>query len=47
MKKARDAIIEDKFPAFVAEFMRRLFPDHNYPDWAEEAFLGVGISLIK
>jgi len=47
MKKARDAIIEDKFPAFVAEFMRRLFPDHQYPDWAEEAFLGVGISLIK
>lgn len=47
MMKARKAIIEDKFPAFVAEFMRRLFPDRKYPEWAEEAFLGVGISLVK
>lgn len=47
MMKARKAIIEDKFPAFVAEFMRRLFPDKKYPEWAEEAFLGVGISLVK
>eukprot|EP00088_Acartia_fossae_P020033 TRINITY_DN2172_c0_g1_i4.p1 TRINITY_DN2172_c0_g1~~TRINITY_DN2172_c0_g1_i4.p1 ORF type:complete len:409 (+),score=68.12 TRINITY_DN2172_c0_g1_i4:43-1269(+) len=45
MKRARDAIIEDKFPQFVAKFMLDLYPDKKYPDWAQQAFQGVGISL--
>jgi len=47
MKEARDSIIEDKFPEYVANFMLRLFPEKDYPDWAEKAFNSVGISLTK
>jgi len=45
MKKARQAIIEDTFPDFVAQFMINLFPDKNYPSWAQQGLSSVGINL--
>lgn len=45
MRRAREAIIRDSFPAFVREFFTALYPKDNYPSWAEDALKGVGIAL--
>jgi queuine tRNA-ribosyltransferase len=47
MREAREAIIQDKFPAFVKAFFQALYPDsQSYPSWAVNALRGVGIDLI-
>jgi tRNA-guanine transglycosylase len=49
MRGVRDAIIEDRFPAFLKQF----FADSHggdkakYPDWAVEALLTVGVDLME
>ncbi|KAH7631195.1 queuine tRNA-ribosyltransferase [Sordaria sp. MPI-SDFR-AT-0083] len=48
MGGARDAIIADKFPAFVKEFFNNLYPDRkSYPSWAVNALKTVGIDLFE
>jgi queuine tRNA-ribosyltransferase len=48
MGRIRQAIIADRFPAFVQEFFAALYPDATgYPDWAVVALQGVGIDLVK
>ncbi|KAK4100231.1 Queuine tRNA-ribosyltransferase [Parathielavia hyrcaniae] len=48
MRQARQAIIEDRFPAFVKSFFGNLYPDSSkYPSWAVDALKGVGIDLIE
>ncbi|EDQ92416.1 uncharacterized protein MONBRDRAFT_4956 [Monosiga brevicollis MX1] len=39
------AIIADRFPEFVIDYMQTLHPDGAYPDWAQEALASVGIHL--
>lgn len=47
MGSARQAIIEDRFPAFVREFFRKMYIEKTkYPDWAVDALRGVGIDLM-
>ena len=48
MREAREAIIADRFPAFVRTFFANLYPAREkYPSWAVNALQGVGIDLIK
>jgi tRNA-guanine family transglycosylase len=44
MRQVREAILEDRYPAFVKEFFRRYFSD-GAPQWAKDALKGVSISL--
>lgn len=47
MKEAREAIIADRFPAFIKAFFARLYPDKSqYPEWAVDALRGVAVDLI-
>ncbi|KAF2489127.1 queuine tRNA-ribosyltransferase [Lophium mytilinum] len=47
MQRARQAILEDKYPAFVKEFFGKLYPDKTkFPAWAVEALNGVGVDLL-
>lgn len=43
MKRARQAIIEDRYPAFASEFFKDYFPGKGAPQWAIDALAGVGI----
>ena len=43
MQRMRRAIAEDTFEQFVTEFMRNMFGDEAYPQWAMDAFNAVGI----
>jgi tRNA-guanine family transglycosylase len=46
MRRAREAILEDRFPAFVKEFFGRLYPDgQEKPTWARDALKGVGVVI--
>ncbi|KAL9989586.1 hypothetical protein ACROYT_G004150 [Oculina patagonica] len=45
MRDLRESIKQDKFPEFVQGFMKRMFPDNNYPDWAKNALASVNIFL--
>lgn len=46
MRGVRDAIIADKFPAFLRKFFADLYPDNEkYPTWAVDALRGVGVDL--
>lgn len=48
MKEVREAIIADRYPAFVREFFGRLYPDRTeFPEWAVRALKGVGIDLLQ
>ncbi|KAI9152072.1 Queuine tRNA-ribosyltransferase catalytic subunit [Paramyrothecium foliicola] len=52
MSEVRDAIIEDRFPAYVRQFFKDRYTaespaakDSLYPSWAVEALKGVGVDL--
>lgn len=48
MKEVREAIIADRYPAFVREFFGRLYPDRTeFPEWAVRALQGVGLDLLQ
>ena len=46
MLRLRDAIIQDKLPAFIQDFMIGIYPDKNYPQWATNALGSVGVKLL-
>lgn len=47
MGAARQAILEDRFPAFLREFYAKLYGDKTkYPDWLVKALRGVGVDLL-
>ena len=47
MKSARQAIIEDRYPAFLREFFRKRYPTRTeIPQWAIGALQGVGVDLL-
>lgn len=46
MGRAREAILEGWFEAFVQQFMVDLYPDRQYPDWSREALEEAGIRLL-
>ena len=45
MRSARNAIIEDRYPAFVKDFFSKYFGDAAPPLWAVTALKSVGIDL--
>jgi len=46
MKRVREAIMADTFPAFLQQFFLKLYPEKNYPEWAINALASVGVSLL-
>ena len=47
MSSVREAIRQDRFPSFVQNFMKMQYPNGQYPQWAVDALLKVGVSLEK
>lgn len=48
MRRAREAIIEDRYPAFLKEYFAKLYDDKSkYPEWAVSALKGVGVDLLS
>ncbi len=45
MKQIRESIREQRFPAFVRNFLQRQFPDVNIPAWVVDALAEVGIDV--
>ena len=47
MRSMRQSIIEQRFPDFVRQFMKKMYTEQNQtiPDWAREALESVGISF--
>lgn len=45
MRRARTAILEDRYPAFVKDFFATYFGGKPAPEWAVEALRGVGIEI--
>jgi queuine tRNA-ribosyltransferase catalytic subunit len=45
MRRARQAIIDDRYPAFVKAFFKDLYPEGDFPEWATTALKGVGVDL--
>ncbi|CAZ84732.1 unnamed protein product [Tuber melanosporum] len=49
MNKARAAIVEDRYPAFLREFFFKWHGGDKgkYPTWAVDALRGVGVDLLE
>lgn len=45
MQRIRDSIMEDTFPVFVKNFMKRKFSNGVYPKWVVDALNAVNIKL--
>ena len=45
MRDIRESIKQDRFPEFVQGFMKTMFPDNSYPDWAVKALASINIVL--
>ena len=47
MGSVRQAILEDRFPAFLRQFFHNFYGDKsNYPPWAVGALREVGVDLM-
>ncbi|XP_018574043.1 queuine tRNA-ribosyltransferase catalytic subunit [Anoplophora glabripennis] len=46
MRNIRESIHEDRFPAFVSNFMLDLYPDKNYPTWIRDSLKAVNIEVL-
>ncbi|KAH7926737.1 tRNA-guanine transglycosylase [Leucogyrophana mollusca] len=46
MGRARDAIIEGRFPDYLRTFFRGYFGDKGYPEWCVNALRSVGVDLL-
>merc|ERR1712226_30457 len=46
MKSMRDSIRNGTFPQFVQEFMSLQYPSKDYPSWATDALVSVGVNLV-
>lgn len=45
MRDIRTAIVEDRFPAFIRQFMRDLYTDREVPQWVRDALKSVHVDL--
>ena len=46
MGGARDAILEDTYPAYLKAFFARYFKATGYPRWCVDALRAVGVDLL-
>lgn len=49
MEAIRQAILEDRYPAFLRRFFSNLYDGDKtkYPEWAAGALRGVGMDLLE
>lgn len=49
MSRARDAIVADRYPAFLRDFFSELYNGdmERVPGWAVRALRGVGVDLLE
>ena len=49
MGRVRQAILEDRYPAFIREFFSKIYQGDKskYPEWAVGALKGVGMDLLE
>jgi queuine tRNA-ribosyltransferase len=49
MRRAREAIVDGRYPEFVKDYFRMLYSDEKekYPTWAVDALRGAGIDLLE
>jgi hypothetical protein len=47
MSRARDAIMEARFPDFLRSFFANYFGDVGYPEWCVNALRSVGVDLLQ
>ena len=45
MRAVREAIVKDQYPAFIRTFMKKMYADEKYPQWAVDALASVGVNL--
>jgi queuine tRNA-ribosyltransferase catalytic subunit len=47
MREVRDAILEDRYPAYIRQFFANLYEEKkDYPLWAVDALKGVNVDLL-
>ncbi|KAJ2976315.1 hypothetical protein NQ176_g5024 [Zarea fungicola] len=47
MREVRESILQDRFPAYIAEFFGGLYANKSeYPEWAVEALRSVNVDLL-
>lgn len=47
VKRVREAILADRYPAFLKEFFAKLYSDKTkYPEWAVHALRVVNVDLL-
>ena len=49
MKRAREAILADRYPQFLKDFFSKLYDGdkEKYPKWAVDALRGVNVDLLS
>jgi len=47
MGRARQAIIEGRFPEYLKLFFSQYFGDAGYPEWCVNALRSVGVDLLE
>ena len=48
MREVRDAILEDRYPAYIRQFFANLYADKkDYPSWAVDALKMVDVDLME
>ena len=47
MGKARDAIIEGRFPEYLKQFFKQYFGEQGYPKWCIDALRSVNVDLLE
>lgn len=47
MGRARDAIVDGTFPAYLRVFFSNYFKEDGYPEWCVNALRSVGVDLLE
>ncbi|XP_071504302.1 queuine tRNA-ribosyltransferase catalytic subunit 1-like [Diadema antillarum] len=47
MRNIRESILEDRFPAFIKDYMRKAYPNEEYPEWIVNSLRSVNVELEK
>ncbi|XP_022085150.1 queuine tRNA-ribosyltransferase catalytic subunit 1-like [Acanthaster planci] len=45
MRDIRQAILEDRYPAFIKDYMRTVYPSEDYPSWLRDSLASVNVDL--
>ena len=45
MRDIRQAILDDRYPDFIKDFMKVVYPAGDYPTWAVDSLASVNVAL--